>query len=138
VAPLTRELVLEVAELGVGYAKCIGTFWGHVEVEAGHWLWTGAVGRDGYGRFKYNGQVHSARAVAWQLARHALAPRQQVRSDCGRRLCVRPDHLHAAPAYPNEQRAPASLRTRPHASSKPRPQAVHGGNGATRTVVEGA
>lgn len=66
----------------------------------GHWMWPGAVTRDGYGRFRLiprKGEsaklreMHAHRAV-WLALVGPIPERNVLRSTCGVRKCVRPEH----------------------------------------------
>ena len=72
-----------------------GRFWPKVLKTPDHWLWTGYVNPKGYGYFQRT-RAHSpepAHRVAWDLSGLPLPTGGLViGSDCGLRLCVRPDH----------------------------------------------
>ena len=79
-------------------------FWSKVDpdgpVPPGHpdlgpcWVWTGCIGRDGYGRFNA-GQRTTIRAHIWAYRRYIGPVPARLTLDhlCRNRRCVRPDHL---------------------------------------------
>ena len=76
-------------------------FWSKVLKGPGpddHWLWTGAVADDGYGRYflKTGDRETSVRPqrYAWEDATGTpLEPETVLRHQCNVPICVRPDHL---------------------------------------------
>ena len=68
-------------------------FWHRVDRvrQAPCWIWTGAVDRDGYGRFRFKGTYYRAHRYAFELANGTLPA--VVRHTCDCRNCVNPDHL---------------------------------------------
>jgi hypothetical protein len=65
------------------------------------WDWTGAIGSDGYGKFRLHGRQRQASAVAWELEHGAPSSEQRVLHRCDRPVCVRPDHLFLGTALDN-------------------------------------
>lgn len=63
------------------------------------WLWTGIVGRGGYGRFKINCKVVSAHRYSWELHRGEIDKSKSdfhgicVLHKCDTPACVNPNHL---------------------------------------------
>jgi hypothetical protein len=68
--------------------------WKNVAKSDGCWLWTGAVGSDGYAKFWYKGTTTHAHRAAYELTHGAINdPYLLVCHRCDTPLCVRPDHL---------------------------------------------
>lgn len=58
------------------------------------WIFTGHVGRNGYGQILVAGTTKvTAHSAAWRVARGEIPPGYEVCHHCDRRACVRPDHL---------------------------------------------
>lgn len=63
-------------------------------VEQGeHWLWTGTLSANGYGRFYLRGRFLAAHRVSLLLAGRDVPDALTVDHLCRVRNCVRPDHL---------------------------------------------
>lgn len=90
-------------------------FWDKVKKTKTCWLWTGVVGKDGYGHVHVStkGQ-HAAGAhrVSWFL-KHGRWPKLDVlhKPKCTSRLCVRPSHLYEGDDFDNcaDKRTTGSL-----------------------------
>lgn len=65
------------------------------EPNSGCWLWTAALGRDGYGRFARNGRnsIVQAPRMSWELYRGPIPEGMFVLHKCDVKMCVNPDHL---------------------------------------------
>ena len=61
----------------------------------GCWPWTGALNREGRGRFTAGGLTRYSYVWALVFEGVEVAPGQPVRHLCGRPACVRPSHLDA-------------------------------------------
>lgn len=57
------------------------------------WLWTGCLGRGGYGVFRWCGLNLRAHRVAWEVERGPVPSGLQVLHRCDRPGCVNPAHL---------------------------------------------
>jgi hypothetical protein len=69
-------------------------FWSKVKKASGCWLWTGAVGKVGYGNFGTGGGVTvGAHRFSYELHCGPVPDGKLVLHRCDNRLCVRPDHL---------------------------------------------
>jgi len=77
-------------------------FWSKVDKTGDCWLWTGTVGRSGFGAFGYmkDGAAHNvlAHRFSYELHHGKLARGQHVYQDCLNKLCVHPRHIFR-PAY---------------------------------------
>jgi transposase-like protein len=75
----------------------------------GHWIWTGARKKDGYGIIVFggdDGKLHctTAHRRVWQLLKGKIHGKLEVAHDpkCPR-LCVNPDHMHLTPHAGNQK-----------------------------------
>lgn len=59
----------------------------------GCWIWSGAVGVDGYGKFFGDGRLLHAHRWYWMHLRGQLPSSISVLHRCDTPLCVNPDHL---------------------------------------------
>lgn len=61
----------------------------------GCWLWTAAINKDGYGRFKLNEISTGAHRISYQLFIGDIPDGKQLDHLCRQRSCVNPFHLEA-------------------------------------------
>lgn len=72
----------------------IHRFWERVDMSGDCWLWTGTLGRKGYGRVpNYPMSPWAAHRVAYMLAVGPIPGDLLVLHRCDNPPCVRPDHL---------------------------------------------
>jgi hypothetical protein len=82
------------------------------------WLWIGAIGADGYGRFNYEGRQYRAHRLALELAGTKLGDGLFACHHCDNPKCVRPDHLFAGT---NQDNMRDMVRKWRHARQKAKP-----------------
>jgi hypothetical protein len=68
-------------------------FWAKVKKTRSHWLWTGAVGRDGYGNFWGGPRWLRAHRVSYFLEHGWIDESLPIDHICKTTLCVKPVHL---------------------------------------------
>lgn len=67
------------------------------------WIWTGATGHNGYGRFGVNGKLHSPHRFSYELSFGSISAKLQIDHKCRNRACVNPDHLQAVTHKQNQE-----------------------------------
>lgn len=69
-------------------------FWALVHKTSGCWTWIGPLATHGYGTFAFGDLQIMAHRYSWEIANFEIvASRYHVHHLCGKRDCVRPDHL---------------------------------------------
>ena len=68
-------------------------FWAKVDRSGECWVWTAALGRDGYGRFGVKKSTVLAHRVAYVLCEGPIPQGVVLDHLCHNRACVRPAHL---------------------------------------------
>lgn len=82
----------------------IARFWSKVEVGANSacWMWKGAVGGNGYGRFRLSrARTEQPHRIAWELANAEPLGTRIACHTCDTPLCVNPHHIYAGSALTN-------------------------------------
>ena len=57
------------------------------------WLWTGSVGKNGYGTILFEREHDYAHRIAYRLVKGDIPEGQVIRHLCNVRLCCNPQHL---------------------------------------------
>lgn len=83
-------------------------FWSKVEKTDYCWLWTAGKDKDGYGRFRFDGEKRPAHRVAWFLT-FGHMPDVIDHVECGNHACVNPSHLENVTLAENTRRRNASI-----------------------------
>ena len=82
--------------------------WGSIAVgrQADCWPWLRSVSSGGYGQFFFEGRLHTAHRVAYELTKGAIPEGLQLDHLCRNRRCCNPDHLEPVTAAENTRRSP--------------------------------
>jgi hypothetical protein len=83
-------------------------FWSKVEKTDYCWTWTAGKDKDGYGRFRFDGDKRPAHRVSWFLA-YGYMPDTIDHVECGNRACVNPAHLEDVTLSENTRRRNAAI-----------------------------
>lgn len=79
-------------------------FWTKVDKSADCWLWTAAVGDDGYGLFWLAGRMRRAHRVSFEWAMEPIPDGLILDHLCRNRACVNPAHLEPVTYLINNMR----------------------------------
>jgi hypothetical protein len=90
-------MAIRTQTVGERFARLISP-----EPNTGCWLWTGAHGGNGYGKFKTNKTTTWwAHRLAWTLHKGPIPTGMMVCHHCDTPICVNPDHLFIGDAAAN-------------------------------------
>lgn len=86
-------------------AEDVRRFWGKIQTGSpvDCWLWTGAAGLFGHGRFKVAGKLYSPHRIALTLARGPIPAGMVVMHLCDNPPCCNPTHLRTGSQSENSQ-----------------------------------
>jgi hypothetical protein len=94
------------------------------------WEWTGSVGHNGYGRFRFGRRIVRAHRCSYELFVGAIPDGLQVLHSCDNRRCVRPSHLFLGTNEDN-----VADRCRKGRSGKSAPHLRGEGNGRSKLTA---
>jgi HNH endonuclease len=109
--------------MGELYPGLAERFWQHVQRGDGCWLWTGRIGRKGYGVLdapmpgRKRWRPHTASRLSWEIHFGPIPDGMDVLHHCDTPPCVRPDHLFLGTDVDNRRDQVAKGR---HAKRLPR------------------
>lgn len=70
------------------------------------WTFTGAPSTNGYGQVYFDGRLHTAHVVMWELQHGPVTAGMQLDHLCRNRLCSNPAHLEPVTGLINTRRSP--------------------------------
>lgn len=89
--------------LKTGWGTPSERFWKKVDTSGDCWLWSGEVGKDGYGRFWMDQRHNMAHRVAYQLVIGPIPDGKFLDHTCHNTICVKPDHLRIVTPKQNSE-----------------------------------
>lgn len=99
-----------------------------IEIDSnGCWLFTGYIGKNGYGQIWRNGKKDYAHRVAFELFIRPLDPGESVCHHCDVPTCANPDHLFAGSQADNARDMHAKGRSRGQFTPQPINHGTFGG-----------
>lgn len=78
------------------------------------WLWTASVSTTGYGQFYFDGRLHTAHRVAWELDNGPVPDGLFLDHLCRERRCCNPRHLEPVTTGENTRRSPIHNGAKTH------------------------
>lgn len=93
--------------------RVVKPFWSSVDKSGDCWIWTGPIGRGGYGKYwAGDGQHQSVHRYSWAIANGPIPEGMVVCHHCDNKKCVRPVHLFAGTQKDNMHDMMAKGRAR--------------------------
>lgn len=96
--------------------KQVAYFWSLVEKSEGCWIWSGNVGKDGYGKVTFSKRTLRAHRVSYAISNGVCIDSLGgllVCHKCDNRLCVSPNHLFSGSQLDNIRDMLSKKRERP-------------------------
>ena len=81
----------------------IRNFWSHIDIRGSHWIWMGAVDKDGYGQLQANGVTWKAHRFSYYIFIEEIEEGLLICHTCDITSCVRPDHLFKGTVQDNNR-----------------------------------
>lgn len=78
------------------------------------WPFTGSLDSNGYGQHYFDGRLHQAHRVAYELTKGPIAPGLHLDHLCRNRRCCNPHHLEPVTCRENVNRSPVHNGARTH------------------------
>jgi hypothetical protein len=80
---------------GLNLAESLLAIGWDIDPETGCWLWCGSITSSGHGQLGYRGRVVKAHRAVYSLCVGTIPDGVNLRTGCGVKHCVNPDHLAA-------------------------------------------
>lgn len=107
-------------------------FWDKVDKSGNCWLWMGYRRYDGYGQFRFEGQMRGTHRLVWREANGDIPKGMQVCHTCDNPPCVNLKHLWLGTCRDNQLDARSKGRSR----TNPKRGETHGMSKLTWAAVK--